>query len=182
MVQWWNIKNLSSIPSWINHHEKFGVFSFQNFVINFYFCWLYSSEEFDGARCVVTSDWIPLQISDSVAEQFEYCPLSSETYPTRRRQGQGHNTADKWIEHCSLLYSVCVKYSVSHFVLRLHMKVSCFNVGLWKNMTFVARCSRGHLPRQHMLLSTEWPKTRTKLCYRVADISLPFKLTKIHIL
>ena len=101
------------------------------------------------------------------------------------RQGGGrggHSTADKCIEHCSLLYSVCVKYSVSHFVLRLHMKVSCFNVGLWKNMTFVARCSRGHLPRQHMLLSTEWPKTRTKLCYRVTDISLPLKLTKIHIL
>ena len=133
---------------------------------------------------VLTSDWIPLQISDSVAEQFEYCPLSTETYPTRRRQGRtgGHSTADKCIEHCSLLYSVCVKYSVSHFVLRLHMKVSCFNVGLWKNMTFVARCSRGHLPRQHMLLSTEWPKTRTKLCYRVTDISLPLKLTKIHIL
>ena len=133
---------------------------------------------------VVTSDWIPLQISDSVAEQFEYCPLSSETYPTRRIQEPSGDTILRinTIEHCSLLYSVCVKYSVSHFVLRLHMKVSCFNVGLWKNMTFVARCSRGHLPRQHMLLSTEWPKTRTKLCYRVTDISLPLKLTKIHIL
>ena len=168
---------------WINHHEKFSVIVF--FIWNFLWSTFISVDFIHWKHLtgrVVTSDWIPLQISDSVAEQFEYCPLSTETYPTRRRQGRGHNTADKCIEHCSLLYSVCVKYSVSHFVLRLHMKVSCFNVGLWKNMTFVARCSRGHLPRQHMLLSTEWPKTRTKLCYRVTDISLPLKLTKIHIL
>ena len=85
--------------------------------------------------------------------------------------------------------------NTAHFcilcVLNILCHISCwgstwkfhvFNVGLWKNMTFVARCSRGHLPRQHMLLSTEWPKTRTKLCYRVTDISLPLKLTKIHIL
>ena len=149
-------------------------------MINFYFCWLYSSEAFDGARCdiwlnPITDFWLSGRAIWILSTIF--WNISDKT-----DQGWGHNTSDKWIEHCSLLYSVCVKYSVSHFVLRLHMKVSCFNVGLWKNMTFVARCSRGHLPRQHMLLSTEWPKTRTKLCYRVADISLPFKLTKIHIL
>ena len=85
---------------------------------------------------VLTSDWIPLQISDSVAEQFEYCPLSTETYPTRRRQGRtgGHSTV--------LRINVL---NTAHFcilcVLNILCHISCWG-STWKFHVLMLDCGR----------------------------------------
>ena len=84
---------------------------------------------------VVTSDWIPLQISDSVADQFEYCPLSTETYPTRRSQGRGH--MDTILRKNGL--------NTAHFcilcVLNILCHISCWG-STWKFHVLMLDCGR----------------------------------------
>ena len=98
---------------WINHHEKFSVIVFFIWIFlwsTFIFVDFIHRKHLTGR--VVTSDWIPLQISDSVADQFEYCPLSTETSVVK-------------LHHKFMLASYMMQ--IAKFLAILHHNASFYN-------------------------------------------------------